>query len=70
MQSHSDHPISIVPYPGRLRVEWNGKIVADTTNARVLHEASYPGVRYIPRADVDMTLLTLTPPPYALSLQR
>jgi uncharacterized protein (DUF427 family) len=61
MQSRPDHPISVVPYPGRLRVKWNGKIVADTTDALVLHEASYPGVRYIPRADVDMTLLTRTP---------
>ena len=26
----------------------------------MLREASYPGVRYIPRADVDMTLLKMT----------
>jgi uncharacterized protein (DUF427 family) len=59
--SKADHPISIVPYPGRLRVRWNGKTVADTTDALLLHEASYPGVRYLPRNDVDMTLLTKSP---------
>ena len=56
-----DHPIHIVPHPARLRVLWNGKVVADTIDALMLHEASYPGVRYIPRADVDMTLLTVSP---------
>jgi len=58
VKSNADHPISIAPHPGRLRVSWNGKTVADTTDALLLLEASYPGVRYIPRNDVDMTLLT------------
>jgi uncharacterized protein (DUF427 family) len=61
MQSKTDHPIRIVPHPARLRVLWDGKVIADTMNAVVLHEASYPAVSYIPRADVDMTLLTLSP---------
>ena len=56
-----DHPIHIVPHPGRRRVLWNGKVVADTIDALTLHEASYPGVHYIPRVDVDMTLLTVSP---------
>jgi uncharacterized protein (DUF427 family) len=56
-----NHPIRIVPYPARLRVLWNGKVIADTTNAMMLYEASYPGVRYIPRDDVDMTLLEVSP---------
>jgi uncharacterized protein (DUF427 family) len=58
MQSDNDHPIRIVPHPARLRVVWNGKVVADTMDALTLHEASYPQVAYIPRTDVDMTLLT------------
>ncbi len=53
--------IRIVPYPARLRVVWNDRIIADTTEALMLHEGSEPGVRYIPRADVDMTLLRLSP---------
>jgi uncharacterized protein (DUF427 family) len=34
--------------------------VADTRNALTLREASYPPVQYIPRKDVDMTLLART----------
>jgi uncharacterized protein (DUF427 family) len=58
MQADTSHPIRIVPHPARLRVLWNGHIVADTTDALMLYEASYSGVRYVPRTDVDMTLLT------------
>ena len=43
MQSQPDHPIRIVPHPARLRVLWNGKVVADTTETLMLYEASYPG---------------------------
>jgi len=32
-------------------------IVADTRKALILREAGYPPVQYIPREDVDMTLL-------------
>jgi uncharacterized protein (DUF427 family) len=53
--------IRIVPHPARLRVLWDGKVIADTTDALVLYESSYPGVRYIPRSDVDMTQLSLSP---------
>jgi uncharacterized protein (DUF427 family) len=60
VQQTPDHPIHIVPHPARLRVLWNGKVVADTIDALMLNEASYPGVHYIPRADVDMTLLTVS----------
>jgi uncharacterized protein (DUF427 family) len=61
VQSDPNHPIRTVPHPARLRVVWNGKVVADTAKALMLYEASYPGVRYIPRADVEMTLLARTP---------
>jgi uncharacterized protein (DUF427 family) len=56
-----NHPIRIVPHPARLRVLWNGKVAADTIDALTLHEASYPAVHYIPRIDVNMTLLTISP---------
>lgn len=55
-----DHPISISPEPGRVLVTVAGRIVADSRKALTLREASYPPVRYIPRADVDMTLLERT----------
>jgi uncharacterized protein (DUF427 family) len=53
----ADHPIRIEPHRGRVRVRLGGQLVADTTRALTLFEASYPGVHYIPREDVDMTLL-------------
>jgi uncharacterized protein (DUF427 family) len=34
--------------------------VADSREALMLRETSYPGVQYIPRKDVDMTLLRRT----------
>lgn len=37
-----------------------GRVIADTTRALTLYEASYPGVRYIPREDVDMTVMGRT----------
>jgi uncharacterized protein (DUF427 family) len=55
-----DHPIDITPQPARVVVKVGGRIVADTRAALTLREASYPPVQYIPRADVDMALLTRT----------
>jgi uncharacterized protein (DUF427 family) len=57
---NSDHPIRIEPNPHRIRVRFNGETVAETTRARTLYEASYPGVHYIPREDTNMSLLTRT----------
>jgi uncharacterized protein (DUF427 family) len=53
-----DHPITVVPTGERVVVKAGGRVVADTTNALTLREASYPAVHYIPRADADMALLT------------
>jgi uncharacterized protein (DUF427 family) len=55
-----DHPISIAPQPGRVVVSVGGRVVADTRAALTLQEAAYPPVLYLPRADVDMTLLERT----------
>lgn len=54
------HSITIEPNPRRVRVTYHGKVIADSTHALSLREASYPAVQYIPRADVDMTLLRRT----------
>ena len=53
-----DHPITIAANPYRVVVRVAGKVIADTTDALTLREASYPPVQYIPRRDVDMAALT------------
>jgi uncharacterized protein (DUF427 family) len=55
-----DHPITIAPNPKRVVVTLGGEVIADTTAALSLREASYPAVHYIPRGDVDMALLERT----------
>ena len=52
-----DHPISIEANPSRVVVKVGGKIIADTSAALTLREASYQPVQYIPRRDVDMAAL-------------
>jgi len=55
-----DHPISVERNPSRVIVSVAGCVIADTREALTLHEAHYPAVHYIPRKDVDMTLLART----------
>src|SRR5712691_5729951 len=55
-----DHLIAIERNLNRVVVTVAGRIVADTREALTLREASYPPVQYIPRKDVDMTLLART----------
>jgi uncharacterized protein (DUF427 family) len=55
-----DHPITIEPNSSRVVVKLGGHTIADSRNALTLREASYPAVQYIPRRDVDMTLLERT----------
>jgi len=55
-----DHPITIETSAGRIVVTVAGRVVADSVAALMLTEASYPAVAYIPRGDVDMSLLSRT----------
>jgi uncharacterized protein (DUF427 family) len=55
-----DHPITIEPNPSRVVVVVGGRVVADTRKALTLREATYRAVQYIPRSDVDMSLLERT----------
>lgn len=55
-----DHPITITPTDGRVVVTLGGRVIADSERALTLQEASYPAVQYIPRADVEMSLLAPT----------
>ncbi len=55
-----DHPITITANPRRVRVSLGGLVIADTTSALKLKEASYPAVNYVPRKDTNMALLART----------
>lgn len=55
-----DHPITVEENPARVVVSVAGLVIADTREALTLREASYPPVQYIPRKDVDMSLLKRT----------
>jgi uncharacterized protein (DUF427 family) len=52
-----DHPITITANPKRVRVSAGGVVIANTTHALTLKEASYPAVQYVPRNDANMALL-------------
>jgi uncharacterized protein (DUF427 family) len=55
-----DHPIAIERNPNRVVVRVAGRVVADTSEALTLREASYPAIQYVPRKDVNMMLLERT----------
>jgi uncharacterized protein (DUF427 family) len=55
-----DHPITISPVEGGVRVRVAGKIVAESARALRLEEKGYPPVFYLPRNDADMSLLVRT----------
>jgi len=54
------HPITIEPTGERVQVRVNGELIADTTSALKLQEATLPAVQYIPLADVVQDRLTRT----------
>ena len=55
-----DHPIAIERSAKRVVVSTAGRVIADTREALKMREGSYPPVLYVPRKDVDMTLLART----------
>lgn len=55
-----DHPVTITPNPKRIRVSARGVVIAETTHALTLKEASYPAVQYIPRKDADQAKMART----------
>jgi uncharacterized protein (DUF427 family) len=55
-----DHPITIERTGARVVIRHGGQIIADTRNALTLRESDYDPVHYIPRRDVDMSLLERT----------
>lgn len=55
-----DHPITVTLNPKRVRVSVGGEVIAETSQALTLKEASYPAVQYIPRTDADAAKLERT----------
>ena len=52
-----DHPITISPVEGKVRVTVAGRMIAETTRTFRLEEKGYSPVYYLPRSDADMSLL-------------
>jgi uncharacterized protein (DUF427 family) len=55
-----DHPITILPAEGKVRVVVAGRTVAESTRALRLEEKGYLPVYYLPRNDADMSLFVRT----------
>ncbi len=55
-----DYELRYLPCTKRVRVEFNGTWIADTTRAVVLHETRQPPAHYIPKEDIRMDLLHKT----------
>ena len=55
-----DHPITITPAASRWRAKFQGHVIADTDDALILQESTYPPVVYFPRADVSMDYMRRT----------
>jgi uncharacterized protein (DUF427 family) len=60
LEPSAGHPITIEPTKGRVQVRVNGELIADTTAALELQEATLPAVQYIPIGDVAQDKLTRT----------
>jgi len=56
-QPGPDHPISIEPSQSHVVVTVAGQVIADSRNALMLREGNYPVALYIPRKDVQMSML-------------
>jgi adenylate cyclase len=56
-----DYEIRFEPCRKRVRVEYGGMLIADSTRAIIVRETRAPPVHYLPRDDVRMDLLERTP---------
>jgi hypothetical protein len=56
-----DHPITIAPAEGKIRVTVAGRLVAESSRALRLEEKGHPPVYYLPRNDAEMSLPRITP---------
>ena len=61
MKPDRPHDIVVTPHPGRVRIVFAGRTVADTERALDLAEGTLRPVLYIPRADADLSAYEPTP---------
>lgn len=59
-KTNPDYKVILERSPRRVRVQFNGETVADSTNTHFLFETRHLPVYYFPRADVRMDLMTPT----------
>jgi uncharacterized protein (DUF427 family) len=59
-KSNPDYKIAFEPSPRRVRVKFNGEIIADSINAHLLFETRHLPVYYFPRSDVRLDLMAAT----------
>jgi uncharacterized protein (DUF427 family) len=57
---NEQHPITVTATNGHVVATVGGRVLADTREALTLQESTYPAVQYIPRKDVDFSLLERT----------
>jgi uncharacterized protein (DUF427 family) len=58
--SNPDYKVLLEPSPRRVRVNFNGEVVADSTNAHLLFETKHLPVYYFPPGDVRLDLMAPT----------
>ena len=59
-KTNPDYKIAFEASPRRVRVQFNGETIADSTGARLLFETRHLPVYYFPRSDVRLDLLRPT----------
>jgi len=55
-----DHPITIEPSGQKVTVTFNGKVIAESSDALRMQESTYPAAYYIPLADIDPDVIAKT----------
>jgi len=59
-KNHPEHRVETKPADARVRVMFNGEVIANSRDAIRLDESKYAPVYYLPRKDVKMERLTRT----------
>ena len=55
-----DHPITIEASRTRVRAAFDNHVIADTNDALILRESTYPPVYYFPKDQIEMGFLAQT----------
>ncbi len=65
-----DHPISMIPANGVLRISFADRLIAESRHALILDEKGYQPVFYVPREEVGYGASYKNRPLHILSVQR